>query len=205
MERDAAFAEYSATCSLPCRNHWNHLSVSARTIVNSTEQLLGRDTFRDTPIVPRNPGPDCEVWAPLPALVSGRKDGTMSRRSPQHDGSAESFLQATLARNLRAARKRKGLTQAKVAEAIGVSTNIYGCYENAGTWPSIETLRESCKVLDVSADTLLGIEPGQMSAAPPLPPDDPPMVRRLLGQPAPDPACRGVRHGQAWGESWTLP
>jgi transcriptional regulator with XRE-family HTH domain len=132
--------------------------------------------------VPMNPGPGCEVWAGFPAPWSGRKDGTMSRRSPQHDGSAESLLQATLARNLRAARKRKGLTQAKVAEAIGVSTNIYGRYENAGRWPSIETLQQICKVLDVSADTLLGIEPGQMSSALPLPPDDPPMVRRLLGK-----------------------
>jgi DNA-binding XRE family transcriptional regulator len=56
----------------------------------------------------------------------------MSRKSSQHDPSAESLLQATLARNLRAARKRKGLTQAKVAEAVGVSRKIYGRYENAG-------------------------------------------------------------------------
>jgi hypothetical protein len=26
-----------------------------------------------------NLGPGCEAWAPLPALVSGRKDGTMSK------------------------------------------------------------------------------------------------------------------------------
>jgi transcriptional regulator with XRE-family HTH domain len=132
--------------------------------------------------VPMNPGPGCEVWAGPPLRGSGRKDGTMSRRSSQHDPSAESLLQATLARNLRAARKRKGLTQAKVASAIGVSMNIYGHYENARRWPSIETLREICRALDVSADTLLGIEPGQMPAAPQLPPDDRPMVRRLLSR-----------------------
>jgi transcriptional regulator with XRE-family HTH domain len=104
----------------------------------------------------------------------------MSRRSDQHDPSADSLLQATLARNLRAARKRKGLTQAKVAEAIGVSTNIYGHYENTRRWPSIETLREICNVLEVSADTLLGIGQGEM--APAVLAGDPPMVRRLLGQ-----------------------
>jgi transcriptional regulator with XRE-family HTH domain len=112
----------------------------------------------------------------------GRKEGTMSHRSSQHDPSAESLLQATFARNLRAARKRKGMTQAQVAAAIGVSKNIYGHYENTRRWPRIETLQQICKVLDVSVDTLLGIEPGQMSSAPPLPPDDPPMVRRLLGK-----------------------
>jgi transcriptional regulator with XRE-family HTH domain len=137
-------------------------------------------TFMDTRIVPMNPGPGLRSLGPLPALVSGRKDGTMSRRSPQHDGSAESLLQATLARNLRAARKRKGLTQAKTAEAIGVSTHGYGNFENARRWPSLETLREICNVLDVSADTLLGIAQGEI--APVVPTGDPPTVRRLLGQ-----------------------
>jgi transcriptional regulator with XRE-family HTH domain len=84
------------------------------------------------------------------------------------------------------------MTQATVANAIGVSTNIYGHYENARRWPSIETLREICNVLEVSADTLLGIEPGQMPSAPPLPPDDPPMVRRLLGKLRE--ASRGTRY-----------
>lgn len=68
----------------------------------------------------------------------------------------------------------------QVAEAVGISTNIYGRYENGGRWPSIETFRAICAVLDVSADTLLGIEPGQMPSAPALSSDDPPMVRRLL-------------------------
>jgi transcriptional regulator with XRE-family HTH domain len=132
--------------------------------------------------VPMNPGPGCEVWAGFPALWSGRKDGTMSKEPTGHEPSAEALLQETLARNLRAARKRKGLTQAKVADAIGVSTNIYWRYETARTLPSVETLRDICKVLDVSADTLLGIEPGQISSAPQLPPDEPLMVRRLLGK-----------------------
>lgn len=105
------------------------------------------------------------------------------RKDPTgHEPGAEARLHATLARNLRAARRRKGLTQAKVATAIGVSKHIYWRYERADRCPSIETLREICNVLDVSADTLLGIEPGQLSSAPPLPPDDPPMMRRILGQ-----------------------
>lgn len=110
--------------------------------------------------------------------LSGGKDGTMSRRPPEHDPGIEALLQKTFALNLRAARKSKRMTQAEVAKAIGVSTNIYGRYETARTWPSIETLQEICKVLDVSADVLLGL--GQGEIAPVLPAEDPPMVRRLL-------------------------
>jgi hypothetical protein len=49
-------------------------------------------------------------------------------------------------------------------------------------WPSIETLQRILIALDVSADTLLGIGQEETPAILPLPSDDPPMVRRLLGQ-----------------------
>ena len=104
--------------------------------------------------MPMNPGPGCEVWAGFPAPWSGRKDGTMSRRSPEHGASTEALLQKTFALNLRAARKSKRMTQAEVAKAIGVSTTVFWRYERARMWPSIETLRDMCKVLDVSASTL---------------------------------------------------
>jgi DNA-binding XRE family transcriptional regulator len=86
-----------------------------------------------------NAGPDHHVWAPFPALSEQEKDGTMSRRSPEHDASTEALLQKTFALNLRAARKSKRMTQAEVAKAIGVSTTVFWCYEGARMWPSIET------------------------------------------------------------------
>jgi transcriptional regulator with XRE-family HTH domain len=132
--------------------------------------------------VPMNSGPDCEVWAPFPALMSGGKDGTMSKKPTGHEPSAEALLQATFARNLRAARKRRRMTQADVAERVGVSTPIYWRYEKARMWPSIETLRMIVAVLDVSADSLFGIGQDETPAILPLSPDDPPMVRKLLGQ-----------------------
>ena len=104
----------------------------------------------------------------------------MSRRPPEHDPGAEVRLQEAFSLNLRAARKSKRMTQAEAAKAIGVSQHVYWRYETARTWPSIETLRDICNALDVSADTLLGTGQGEISPA--LPSEDPPMVRRLLSQ-----------------------
>lgn len=132
--------------------------------------------------MPMNPGPDCEVWAPFSALASRGKDGTMSKETTGPEPSAEALLQATFARNLRAARKRRRMTQRDVAERIGVSERIYWRYEKARMWPSIETLQRILIALDVSADALLGIGQEETPAILPLSPDDPPMVRRLLGQ-----------------------
>jgi transcriptional regulator with XRE-family HTH domain len=106
----------------------------------------------------------------------------MSRRSPERGASTEALLQKTFALNLRAARKSKGMTQAEVAKAIGVSTTVFWRYEGARMWPSIETLRDMCKVLDVSADALLGLGQEETPGILPAPPENPPMVRRLLDQ-----------------------
>jgi len=106
----------------------------------------------------------------------------MSKEPTGHEPSAEARLKDTFARNLRAARKRRRMTQGDVAERIGVSEQIYWRYEKARMWPSIETLRRIVQVLDVSADSLFGIGQEETPAILPLPPDDPPMVRRILGQ-----------------------
>jgi transcriptional regulator with XRE-family HTH domain len=107
----------------------------------------------------------------------------MSSRPTQHDPSAEALLKETFARNLRAARKRRRMTQGDVAERIGVSEHVYWKYEKARMWPSVETLQRILIALDVSADTLFGTERRKTGeSAPALPPEDPPMVRRLLRQ-----------------------
>jgi transcriptional regulator with XRE-family HTH domain len=130
-----------------------------------------------------NPGPDCEVWAAFSALASRGKVGTMSKEpTTGNDPSAETRLKETFARNLRAARKRRRMTQGDVAERIGVSEQIYWRYEKARMWPSIETLRMIVAVLDVSADSLFGIGQEETPVILPLPSDDSPMVRRILGQ-----------------------
>ncbi len=66
-------------------------------------------------------------------------------------------MRETFARNLRAARKRRRMTQGDVAERIGVSERIYWRYEKARMRPSVETLQG----LDVSAETLFGTVRGR--------------------------------------------
>ncbi len=56
------------------------------------------------------------------------------------------------------ARERLGKTQKEVAMAIGLSSYIsYQCWERARRWPSAEYLASLCRVLEVSADVLLGL------------------------------------------------
>jgi transcriptional regulator with XRE-family HTH domain len=90
-------------------------------------------------------------------------------------------LQRRFARNLRAARQRAELTQVAMAARLRITEEAYSRYERAKIWPSLGNLRDLCRVLDCSADFLLGLDDGPPRPAPPPPSDDgPPAVRRLL-------------------------
>lgn len=84
------------------------------------------------------------------------------------------------ARSLRAARERARLTQADLAEALGMTETVYARYERAKIWPSIGRLRQMCLTLGCSADVLLGHRKLEAGAALPAPPEDPLRVRRLV-------------------------
>lgn len=92
---------------------------------------------------------------------------------------------ATLIGNaVRAARQRLELTQADVAERVGIATEVYGRLERGHMLPSVRTLRKLCLVLNCSSDVLLGMAAG-VEGAPTLAEDPPeyrerPEVRRLL-------------------------
>jgi transcriptional regulator with XRE-family HTH domain len=86
------------------------------------------------------------------------------------------------ARNLRVARERARLTQADLAEALGITETVYARYERAKIWPSIGRLRRLCGLLDCSADVLLGHRKLEAGAALPAAPEYPRRVRRLLRQ-----------------------
>jgi len=60
--------------------------------------------------------------------------------------------------NLRAARKAKGLTQAEVAKAIGLTQNGYSYWENGKSKIDREQLLKLATLFDVSTDYLLGKE-----------------------------------------------
>lgn len=58
---------------------------------------------------------------------------------------------------LRAARVSKHLTQQAMADMLGLSLNGYQKYEQGERQPSLDTLVNIVKILDVSADYLLGL------------------------------------------------
>lgn len=89
----------------------------------------------------------------------------------------------------RAARVRMGLTQADVAERIGMASEVYGRLERGHMLPSVQNLRRLCVVLNVPPHELLGL--GENLAAPPpakekgsgaakVREDDTPEMRRLM-------------------------
>lgn len=55
-------------------------------------------------------------------------------------------------------REGRGLTQAQLAEKIGVDRTSVGKYETTSTTPSFETLKAIASVFGVSTDYLLGSE-----------------------------------------------
>ena len=60
--------------------------------------------------------------------------------------------------NLKAIRKEKGMTQKDVYELLKISPNGYASREQGRTEPDIKSIKKLCKIFDVSADYLLGLE-----------------------------------------------
>lgn len=58
--------------------------------------------------------------------------------------------------NIKDIRIRKGLTQAEVATAIGVSSVVYSRYETGSRQPSVDTLVQMADLFGVTVDYLLG-------------------------------------------------
>ncbi|WP_047855665.1 helix-turn-helix domain-containing protein [Archangium gephyra] len=91
-------------------------------------------------------------------------------------------LMAHLAAVVRDARKRAELTQADVAERVGVVTEVFGRLERGYLLPSVPTLRKLCRALGVDANAILGLdaEKAPLLKAPEREADDPPELRRLV-------------------------
>jgi transcriptional regulator with XRE-family HTH domain len=61
-----------------------------------------------------------------------------------------------LGANIRQARCRQDLTQAQMAELIGMSVEMYGRMERGGLLPSMEMFVKLCRALGVQAGQLVG-------------------------------------------------
>lgn len=69
-----------------------------------------------------------------------------------------------IGQRVRMCRRALHLTQAEVAEKIGVSGSFLGHIERGMREPSMETLVNLCQVLNISPNELLGLEYAEMSA-----------------------------------------
>jgi len=104
--------------------------------------------------------------------------------TPMTDGQNErKRLTAHFAAVVREARKRATLTQADVAERVGLATDVYGRMERGNMLPSVLTLRRVCRVLRVDANVILGLDINKAPLwleEPELEPHDLPELRRLV-------------------------
>ncbi len=60
---------------------------------------------------------------------------------------------------LRAARERRGLSQVRFAEMIGVLPRVYNRWEKGGVTPRFDTVAKMAEILAVSLDELAGKTP----------------------------------------------
>jgi transcriptional regulator with XRE-family HTH domain len=93
-------------------------------------------------------------------------------------------LAANVGEIAREARIRAGLTQADVAERIGLATEVYGRLERGRMLPSVPSLRRLCIALRTPSDTFLGLNTEEVatwaaeSSAPEY--EEVPELRRLM-------------------------
>jgi DNA-binding XRE family transcriptional regulator len=92
-------------------------------------------------------------------------------------------LASHLAAVVREARKKASMTQADVAERIGVVTEVFGRLERGHLLPSVPTFRKLCRVLRLDANAMLGLDGEKVPLwleAPEPETDELPELRRLL-------------------------
>ena len=119
-----------------------------------------------------------------PEQSTSSKRGTRSKDSAARTKrEAKLKLAKAMGDTARSARQRDELTQADVAERIGVATEVYGRLERGMLMPSVPTLRRLCVALRMPADTLLALGTSHapswaQESGPPVQED--PLIRRLL-------------------------
>jgi transcriptional regulator with XRE-family HTH domain len=119
-----------------------------------------------------------------------RKQSSPSRRGPRKQEAAgrgrkeaKSKLSKALGDAAREGRLRARMTQADVAERVGVATEVYGRLERGLLMPSVPTLRKLCLVLRLPADKLLALSsahPPVWTETPPRKEEEEPQLRRLV-------------------------
>ena len=65
----------------------------------------------------------------------------------------------TIGQNIRALRKKKGLTQARLGALCGISGGAIGSYENSITTPKRRVVEKIAHALDVPAERIMDRTP----------------------------------------------
>lgn len=89
------------------------------------------------------------------AQALGVETGSLLGQRPVPRRSPEIFIEAIIARNLVAARKRLMLTQEQLAQQSGVSRTMIAHIEREARNPSLQTLARLAGALDLSIEGLL--------------------------------------------------
>lgn len=63
-----------------------------------------------------------------------------------------------LCRRLKALRRRKGMTQTDVSEALGINRSTYAYYETGKTQPDLYTIVQLALLYKTTTDVILGRE-----------------------------------------------
>jgi len=71
----------------------------------------------------------------------------------------EPSLKDIFSRKLRENRRKKGLTQEKLAEAVGISTHYLAMLETARNFPTSDTLERLCAALEIPVYELFITDP----------------------------------------------
>jgi transcriptional regulator with XRE-family HTH domain len=74
----------------------------------------------------------------------------------------DDVLQKRIGEVARAAREGLGLTQAQVAQKMGMNPGVYGRLERGGMMPSVGALRRLATALGVPPDALLDMSPEEV-------------------------------------------
>jgi transcriptional regulator with XRE-family HTH domain len=81
----------------------------------------------------------------------------------------------------RDARTHLGLTQAEVAEKLGIAHMVYSRLERGRMLPSVQTLLRMCSVLRISSDELLGTASAEEASRSAKGQSGSPKLRQLMG------------------------
>lgn len=65
------------------------------------------------------------------------------------------------AEKMKQLRRSRGMTQAELAEKLGLSASAIGMYEQGRREPELSVIMELCNIFNVPADVLLGTSPAQ--------------------------------------------